>query len=60
MGANPGDLPVQNPTKYDLMTNLKTAKALRVSFPPSVIAIADRVIEYGAAISLNGPKRRCG
>ena len=44
-GAKPGDLPVQYPTRYYLMVNLKTAKALGISIPRSVLLRADEVIE---------------
>ena len=44
-GAKPGDLPVQFPVKYEMVVNLKTAKALGLPVPPSIMLRADEVIE---------------
>ena len=60
-GTKPGDIPIEQPTKFDLVVNLTTAKALGLTIPESFLSLADEVIEWPFSLqcswSGNGTKR---
>ena len=59
-GAKPADLPVEQATKFDLVLNLRTAKAIGFTFPDSILVLADRCGGVRLAMSDIGPKRTLG